>query len=440
MSILLAIFAIACSEDDANFNGPYRLNIVGSGEVRPETSGEEYTIGDFTNPGDYTWSVDGPASIAGSATGNTIIVDFQGVGNVTISVTNGSDANGSMTVVVADTEPTVTAILNGTGVLRSGQTDTVFFEFDTPIEGMPTFAVNTDSSGFVNDVAFQSGTLGALQNDNGTFYAIYTAGDGDGTPEALFQDITSTSTYGSVNIDSAFVQLYRVDNIAPSADFEYSTRVVNDSSEVTFTVTFNEDVMAANPAMDSSLLISFYNGGPETGITPETDTLEATEDPHVFTYTYTVYTEDGSAIGPATGNGTLMVEITNVADLAGNAPNAIISSDVVIDNTPPDTDWYADAYNGYVEIGYVMFDPNFNPESGNVYYAIYPSGSLTDPPTAEDVIDPTDAVEMGMREITDNTYTTWNVSLPAGDYDLYLIGKDPAGNWSDIISDSFTVN
>ena len=125
LSALMGLFIMACNEDDANFSGPYRLNVVGSGEVRPESS-QEYTIGDFSNPEAYSWTVDGPATIAGSSTGNTIMVNFGAVGDVTITVTNGSDANGTIVVEVANTEPVVTASLSkkGTGVLNNGATDT----------------------------------------------------------------------------------------------------------------------------------------------------------------------------------------------------------------------------------------------------------------------------------------------------------------------------
>lgn len=421
MSLITAVLFTACGDDDSTFNGPFRLNIAGSSEVRPEST-HEYTIGDFTSPDSYTWTVSGPATISGGATGNTITVDFGEVGDVVITVTNGTDT-GTFGVTVAETEPAVSVSYNGAGVLRNGEADTVFFEFDAPLAADPSFAMNTtDSTQFNGGTPFVSGTLGPLvQVDDDSYYAIYTAGTGNGTPEALFQDIKSNATFGEVNIDSAFVKLYRVDNIAPVATIDYSPSVGKDSTVVTVTVTFSEPVKAANPATDSSLLISFDNAG----VAFETDTLEATEDPLVYTYDYIV---NGG------GNGQLEVTISNIADLAGNT-SELYSYEFLVDNTAPGIDWYIDEYTGYAEIGFVLLG-GFGPESGTGYYAVFTSGADA-PASLEDF---EDGVVSGSKQINAGTYVIYNVPLEAGNYDIYFIGEDLAGNMSAIASDSFTVN
>lgn len=420
LSLITAVLFTACGDDDSTFNGPFRLNIAGPSEVRPEST-EEYTIGDFTNPGSYTWTVSGPATIEGSASGNTISVKFGDVGDVVITVTNGTD-NGTFTVTVAETEPAVSVSYNGTGVLRNGEADTVFFEFDAPIQGIPSFAMNTtDSTQFNAGNPFVSGTLGSLvEVDADSYYAIYTAGTGNGTPEALFQDIKSTATFGEVNIDSAFVKLYRVDNIAPGADLSYSSVLANDSTVVTITVTFSEEVVAADPATDSSLLVTFSNAG----VAVQTDTLEATDDPLVYTVDYIV---NGG------GNGYVEVLVHNVADLAGNT-SEIYSYDLVVDNIAPILNYGSDGEEGYATI-YVWFGTGPNYDAGTTYYAVFPDGA--DAPTS--VEDFENAVATGSKEVETGGFSTYTVGLTPGEYDVYYVGKDRAGNWTPIASENLTV-
>ncbi|MBL6449781.1 hypothetical protein JMN32_25950 [Fulvivirga sp. 29W222] len=421
LSLITAVLFTACGDDDSTFNGPFRLNIAGSSEVRPEST-HEYTIGDFTSADSYTWTVSGPATVSGSATGNTVSITFGEVGDVVITVTNGTDT-GTFGVEVANTEPTVSVSYNGGGTLRTGEADTVFFEFDAPLALDPSFAMNTtDSTQFNGGTPFVSGSLGPLVKvDADSYYAIYTAGDGNGTSEALFQDIKSTATYGDVNIDSAFVKLYRVDNIAPVATIDYSPALAMDSTVITVTVTFSELVMAANPAVDSSLLISFANAGVAT----ETDTLIATEDPLVYTYQYTLNGE---------GNGQVEVIVSNIADLAGNT-SEISSYELVADNTAPGIDWYIDEFTGYAEVGFILL--GMGPaEAGTGYYAVFPSGAAA-PASLEEF---ENGVVSGTKQINAGTYVIYNVPLEAGNYNIYFIGEDLAGNMSPISSDSFTVN
>lgn len=410
LSLIAAVLFTACGDDDSTFDGPFRLNIAGPSEVRPEST-EEYTIGDFTNPGSYTWTVSGPATINGSASGNTISVTFGEVGDVVITVTNGTD-NGTYTVEVADTEPAVEVELQGTGVLRNGMTDTVFFNFNAPIVDAPTFAMNTtDSTQFNGGNPFVSGTLGALEmykSKADVYYALYTAGTGNGTPEALFQDIKSTTTYGEVNIDSAFVQLYRVDNTAPIADISYSDDMVNDSTVVTVTVTFTEEVMFdfTQATVDSAIYVSFDGAG----VLTETDTLQPTDDPKVFTYEYTVNGE---------GNGTVDVTLSNVVDLAGN-PVALVNNDeFAVDNIAPTILITSAVDTGdYVELSIT------SSEGGVASYMILGDGE--DAPTSAD--DFGGGLFSGDISATGST----ELAVPSGEYDVYFIVTDNAGNVSAI--------
>lgn len=410
MSLITAVLFTACGDDDSTFNGPFRLNIAGPSEVRPEST-EEYTIGDFTNPGSYTWTVSGPATINGSASGNTISVTFGEVGDVVITVTNGTD-NGTYAVEVAETEPTVEVELRGTGVLRNGEKDTVFFNFNAPIVGTPTFAMNTtDSTQFNGGNPFVSGSLSSLEmydDQADVYYAVYTAGTGNGTPEALFQDIKSTTTYGEVNIDSAFVQLYRVDNIAPIADISYSDDHVSDSTVVTVTVTFTEAVMFdyTQATVDSAIYVSFDGAG----VLSETDTLQPTEDPNVFTYEYTVNGE---------GDGVVDVTLSNVVDLAGHQVALVNNSSFTVDNTNPVilTKSAVDV-GDYVELAITAS------ESGTASYMMVADGEDA-PETDEDF-------GGGLYSGTISANSSTELAIASGEYDVYFIVADKAGNVSAI--------
>ena len=181
--LLFSCFFVSCVEDEVEpFEGPYRLSVGGPASVRPEST-VQYTIGDVVNPEGYTWSVvEGPAEITGAATGSTVSVLFKSLGEVKLLVTNGRD---SRTLTIAVTPPrsggkdvfTMTSTLNNAGVLRSGQSDTLFLNFNQSLANNPTVSIIN------SDTTFQSGTLGAVQKLSGMrYYTIYTAGEGNGTP------------------------------------------------------------------------------------------------------------------------------------------------------------------------------------------------------------------------------------------------------------------
>jgi hypothetical protein len=398
---IFILFMVACEEDDARFSGPARIIIAGTGTATP---GEvaEFTIGNVNNSESYTWTVEGPAQIMGNATGNTVSVEFTGVGDVTIEVSRGDDT-GLTTVSVAEVEPAVTTRFNETGVLRSGETDTVFFDFAAPIASTPAFDMVTDE-GFV------SGSLGNLVRvDDDSYYAIYTAGEGDGTPQALFQDITATEAFGGVNIDSAFVNLYRVDNVAPVADLSYSETVVKEGSEVTVTATFNEPIMPQGS--DKVVLITFTRFGAPA----ETDTLEATDDPLVYTVDYTVTAnESGTEIE---------VGLPNAVDFA-RAPIADINNaTITVDNADPRIITANAADTGEaVQISLT------SSEDGTGWFIVLPDGADA-PETTEDF---SGGVASRMWDLSAATNRSTSIALAAGAYDVYFLVRDKAGNMSPI--------
>lgn len=419
--LLITVFGFtACNEDEVEpFYNPSRLVIGGLDEVAPGTT-QEYTIGSVVNPETYTWSVEGPAQIVGTTTGATVTVQFQSVGEAVLTASNGADT-GRLTVEVGDVEPVVTATVTDMGALRSGQSDTVFFEFDAPISGMPTLALNTeDSTGFnQGNTPFVSGTLGNLvQVDEQNYYAIYTAGAGNGTPEAKLTNIIATSAYGADTVASAYVQLYRVDNIAPVADLTYSQERANNGTVVTVTATFSEEVMPANPA-DPLLFVTLSGVGGS-----ETDTLMATGNPNVYTFEYEV----------GAGNGSLQVELEDVVDLAGNELAGVNNASMlVVDNTKPVvTGTATDAGAGAsIALG--------SSEAGTGMYLILNEG--TDAPAdAEEFMAAEGAVASRSVQFTAGGVKTVTQALATGSYDVYYMAVDEAGNYSDIKTSGLTMN
>lgn len=410
--LLLALFSmliVACEDDEGPFNGPYRLIIAGPHSAAPGDV-EEFTIGDIDNPESYTWTAEGPANIVGSATGNTIEVEFTGVGDVTLSVSNGPD-NGMLNVDVEEVEPNFTTSLNEFGALRRDATDTVFFTFDSPLAETPSIALYNDSTGFNQGEPFVSGSISDLfqdEDDDNVYYALYTAGEGEGIPEVVLRNIRGTEMFGGVEIDSAFAQLYRVDNTAPVSSLSYSETLVNDSTVVTITATFSEEV---RPAQDSAMFITFSGGGVEQ----ETDTLEPTANPLVYTYQYTV---NGG------GNGTVNVDLQNVADFAGNELAAVDnSSELRVDNSRPTILGTARDAGNSVTISL------FSSERGTGWYTVLANNA--------DAPESVDDFSGGIKDGTFNfeeggTTRTVSVALPSGQYDVYFIARDRAGNFSNI--------
>ncbi|AHM62439.1 hypothetical protein D770_20950 [Flammeovirgaceae bacterium 311] len=413
---LLTAFAVSCEDYEMDeFTGPYRLNLAGPEHVAPGDE-EEYTIGDIANPESYNWTVTGPATITSGTTGNTVTVAFQEqVGDVTLSVTNGRDSR-DYHITVENVEPAVSTSYNpaGYGALMSGASDTVFFSFDAPLAKDPDLLMNEDIS------EFMSGSLGELiKVDAQNYYAIYTAGEGNGTPQAMFRNIIAASTYGSDTLDSVMVQLYRVDNIAPVADVSYSEQLVNDSTVVTVTVTFSEAVTFANRA-DSALYVTFSGAGVET----ERDTLvQSSDDPLVYTYEYTVNGE---------GNGTVDVEFENIMDQAGN-PLTIVNyeSELMVDNFRPVVLGTAMA-NGSSAI--ISISAN---EAATGMYLILDSEE--DAPEDAEAFMEMSGVASGSLELNAITPKRTTVGLTSGEYVVYFLAQDRAGNYSTIQDTSLTI-
>lgn len=411
--LLLAVSIFACEEDEQVFSGPSDLIVSGTHGVEPGDL-EEYSLGDILNPESYTWQVEGPAEFVGDASGGKISLDFTKVGDVILTVSNGRDS-GKVRISVENVEPEVTTTLNGEGVLRSGMSDTVFFKFDADLLQDPTITIATDSSAFSADgEAFVSGALGDLKKvDDRNYYIIYTAGDGNGTPEGYIPEIFASEIYGADTLDSVYVQLYRVDNIDPIADLSYSKNRVNDSTEVTVTATFSEPITYANPE-DSAIYISFSGAGVEVA----SDTLKATSNPLVYTYDYIVNGE---------GSGKVNIDISNAVDLAGNALAAINNErELVIDNLTP-----------VLILGNASDDGNFatiqmvSSEKATGWYLILKDGEDA-PTTPEEFMELEAFVASGTLELMANDGKKVLELLDSGSYDVYFMVQDEAGNYADI--------
>ncbi|WP_224997633.1 hypothetical protein [Cesiribacter sp. SM1] len=424
---LLTAFAVSCDDHEMDeFTGPYRINLAGPEHVAPGDE-EEYTIGDISNPESYTWTVTGPATITSGTSGNTVTLEFTEVGDVTLVVTNGRDTR-EYNITVENVEPAVTTTYNERSlyrggvmdtvslVLRNGVSDTVFFNFATPLAKDPELLMNEDISDFM------SGSLGDLiKVDAQNYYAIYTAGEGNGTPRAMFRNIIATPTFGSDTLDSVMVQLYRVDNVLPVADVSYSEDLVNDSTVVTVTVNFSEEVTFSDRA-DSALYVTFSGAGVEA----QRDTLvQSADDPLVYTYEYTVNGE---------GNGEVDVELDNIMDLAGH-PLTLVNyeSDLIVDNETPEVLLgNATAGDGAAVI---IFSSD---EAGTGMYLILESDDEA-PEDAEAFME-MQGVASGSLNLNAVTPARTSVGLAAGEYVVYYMAQDRAGNYSDITSSTLVID
>lgn len=420
--LMLTSIVFACEDDDKPYGGPYTVEIAGPGAVTPATE-KTYTIGDYLNPDSYTWTIDGPAEIKGETSGESVKVQFKSIGEVTLSVTNGTDA-GYLLIEVDSVAPDVAASYSITshGVLKNGASDTVYLKFASPLVDDPEIVLNTDTSGFAeNKPVFQSGSLGELQKVSDTeYYVIYTAGEGNGTPEALLTGMTTSAEFGGKSVDHAYVKLYEVDNIAPVAELSYSDQQVNDSTEVTITATFSEPVTFIDKLdqeeVDSAIFVTLSGADIES---VEDDTLRATSDPLVFTYTFTLRSESD---GPVT------VILTNVADLGGNEVGSVTNSTaLVVDNTAPVVTGSASDAGEFVDIQ-IAAD-----EAGTGWYLILAGDA--DAPTAVNEFLNTEGVASGSVALGEYKH----LALAPGAYKVYYLGQDGAENYSSITSSDLTV-
>lgn len=422
IGLLCSCFLIACDDKTEDFNGPYSLVLTGATTSSPGST-ETYRLAPYANPETYKWTIEGPGEIVGSTTGLTVTVSFSAVGKVKLTVTNGAD-KAVYPITVSDVSPDVEVALNGAGVLRSGSKDTVFLQYPAPLVAAPTVTMLTasDSSWFNEggDV-FVSGSISPVKKiDDMTYFFVYTASTGNGTPEVVIKDAISTADYGSDTVETAHVQLYKVDNIAPIADMTYSSLVGKKGTEVMITVTFSEPVTFADPA-DSALLISFSGAG----VTAEDDSLQATDNPTVYTYTYTI---------TGTGNGAVSIDLSNVSDLAGNDLASTTSSGgkLIVDNTSPTVVGSAMDGGDFASIGIT------STETGTGSYLIVQSGDPA-PTTADDFF-AASGVASGSVSLTANATITISKLLAGGSYSVYFISQDEAGNTSSIKSVSLTMN
>lgn len=419
IAMFLACLTLACDDKTEEFKGPYSLVVTGSTTVAPGAS-ETYRLAPYAKPETYTWTVAGPAQIVGATTGLVVKVKFMSVGKVTLTVTNGVDKE-IIPITVEEVEPVATVTLNGSGVLKDNAKDTVFLSFPAPLVANPTIAMltSTTPSEFIDDaLAFQSGTLGPIVKiDASNYYAIYTAGTGNGTPEAIIKGMTSTSDFGSVTVDTTYIQLYRVDNVAPIANLSYSTTKVNDGTVVTVTATFSEPVTFKS-SLDSAILISFSGAG----VAAETDTLQPTDNPLVYTYDYTV---NGS------GNGTITATLSNIVDLGRNdLATTINTTSLVVDNITPTVTGLATDGGDFASLKIT------STESGTTWYVIQKDGD----PAPSGVGDFSGGVASGSAPVDAATQITLASILASGTYDVYFISQDETGNYSSITTVPLVMN
>lgn len=413
--LLLSCFVVSCEEELEEFTGPYRLSVGGPSSGTPGALIRN-TIGNIQNPDSYTWSiVEGPGVIEGPNTGDTVAIRLQSAGTVVLNVTNGTDSR-TRSITVKKVPPKVTTKLNGTGVLKSGDEATITFSFASPLAKDPTLAMIADAT------AFTSGELGNLTKvDDQTYTATYTAGEGNGTPEVQLGNIISTSTFGSDTIVADTMQIYRIDNIAPIADLSYSRNEVNEGTQVTVTATFSEPVMSENPS-DSLIYVSFSGGG----VQAEKDTLVATDDPLVYTYEYTVTGE---------GNGPVTATLENVSDFAGNSLAATGNRNgLVTDNISPTI-----LVNSASDEGTHANIRVSSSEEGTGMFLIMEKGKDA-PKTVGEFMD-AEGVASGSVELQATIPGTANrIVVPDGEYTVYYLVQDVAGNFSDITSSSLTMD
>lgn len=410
--LLFLVSIVACDDEQSEFDGPFLVNINGPDEVNPEDEATFY-LGDIANGDSYTWAVEGPAQITSAATGNSVTIKFQSVGDVIVSVANGT-ITGAQIVSVAEVDPEVSADLNGTGVLRTGVQDTVFLNFSAPLTKDPTISLRSDAT------TFASGSLGNLVKvDASSYYALYTAGEGNGTPQIIVLGLENTPEFGGGTLNGDTLNIYRVDNVAPVATVSYSPELANDSTEVVVNVQFSEPVHFENP-LDSALRISFSGAG----VKEETDTLAVTDDATVYTYNYIV---NGKGDGP------LSVALSNITDLGGN-PLAVVNhtATVEIDNTAPIVAGAATDMGAYAQIDLG------SSESGTGYYLIVEESA--DAPTSIEEYMNADNVASGSMSLSMAVPATAVEVLSAGSYTVYYLSSDMAGNYSDITSGSLVMD
>lgn len=411
-NIFLAAFAllVLVNCDDDKDSGFSRYNILGNKTVDPEMTGN-YSLGNHT--GEFTWSVSDPAiAELVSSSGSDAEVRFLRSGDVRLSVTDGKK-NGYLDIIVSEGSAEAVEVYYGrSGVVSESVTDTVFFQFDSPLAEIPDLVINGtnagDTSAFFTDEKgealvpfFSAGQiLSALEqydNEDPTlYYALYEGGTGNGQPEAMFESIVLSDIYGGDEIENLYFMLPKVDNVDPAGTVELSKEVAKDGDKVQITVSFTEQMRAMYSTYADSLVFVHFSGG---GVTTRSDTLWATNDPLVWTLEYTI---DGG------GDGTMTVSIGDIVDLGGNLPISLDDATITIDNTPPAPD------------GEVTLLPNSQGISivTEGYWLVVESGSAA----------PTKLEDFNSGGSGDKVLV-----LEAGSYDVYFILTDEAGNESEII-------
>lgn len=389
-SALLLVFVVACDDDDGLNTIGDVLYIDGPSSVSPEST---VTFTASEAGGTINWTVSGNATL-GATTDLTAEVTFGAVGSATVSASgNGLSGTRDITVVGIGAEISGVAFETAS-TINDGGTDMVTFTFAAPLASVPDVALTGD---------FTNGSISTLSEVDGSnmtqFEATVTGGTGNGQLNVALTGVTVTADYGGASADLT-AAIHVVDNVAPIGALTISASDANSGTELTFTMTLNEGARANG----DNMIVDLTGAGTES--TPIEVMLAASEDPAVWTGTYTV-------AGTDEGTLTAVLDATTVVDMAGNSPTELETNGAVtIDNTAPSPTLTASEDPTSTRL------VKINPSSEDVLWIWLAGNSQFVPESAADF----DGEGQGTSKF---------VSAP-GEYKLYYMEVDAAGNASSI--------
>jgi hypothetical protein len=415
---LLIVTMSSCEDEMSKFEqqDPDRLFVTGPRTAEPDSEAT-YSVAS----GSVSWSVTGPATLSATS-GEEVVVSFTGSGDVQISVSGGG-LTGIADIAVSDITFEVGVSYALSGVVRDGSSDTVFFTFPRNLKAIPDFRQNgtnaADTSIFdvvdgIGQTPFSSTgevvltALSKYKGSNSVFYSIYTGGSDEGQIEALMQNISIVDNYGGASVDSLYFQLHQVDNVAPIVDMNNSgwdVAVANDDTDVALSITFNEAVRPIAKGEGGSGVITVDVAYSDL-VGSVTDTLTATDDPAVWQLMLTVS-------GGSDGSLDVTVDPAQMIDLAGNVVTFPVGADVVslnIDNTAAVAGGTASDFGNHIL--------QIVTANGDDKWLVLESDPDVDAPTVGDFDDAMQGDD--------------HVVVAPGDYDVYFINVDAAGNVSAI--------
>ncbi|MEO9967272.1 MAG: hypothetical protein ABJF11_15845 [Reichenbachiella sp.] len=312
-SALLLFIVVACDDDEGSNTIDEVLYIDGPASVAPAST---VTFTAAEAGGDVTWTVTGDATVSASSD-LTADITFGAVGTATVSA-SGSGLTGTRTISIDGVAAEISGVTFTTASkINDGGTDVVTMTFAGPLASVPTVALTGD---------FTAGTISELTEVAGSnmtqFEATVTGGSGNGQLNVAITGVTLTADYGGATADLE-AAIHEVDNVAPFGALTLSTTDVNSGTAITFTMTLNEGARANGDAM----IVDLTGAGTES--TPIEVSLVASEDPAVWTGSYTI-------AGTDEGTLTAVLDAATVVDMAGNAPTELeVNGSVNVDNTAP---------------------------------------------------------------------------------------------------------